>query len=462
MVTVESPRKRDSPLTLLDWPGSQCLASPFWTRVLMARSASAPPWASTPSLTRSFGLLCADAGCRWPTAISSAAEIIKPYFMRCSPCFLAKVAFRPNAMRPGAPLSAVYHAGMTSASGAGRGCRPVAPPGRESRRPVRSCRIETQLCKNFVRIIGDLSRSAQPLDVFGPTGRHAEVPHQAVGQGIDPAVNAEILAARPSVLHEHVGGDVPDLADDVELAQAIEAGVPVGDRFELAAVRVENLANRMQPVVDEAAPLAVHGCAHPAAPVMPNHDDVLDLEDVDGELKHRQIVGILGRRQIGDVAVHEQLAGIEADDLVRRNPAVGAADPQILRRLLARQTPEKSGVRGDHPIGPGAVVGLQVIQHGVDIAPSAVHGNTRQGSENMRRDAQPTASRLNFAHAPRGTKPAGAGSRPTTPGERSEGSAAASAGSRRTAPDDRAARAAGGNRECGCRGDGRGGCRYWP
>jgi hypothetical protein len=42
--------------------------------------------------------------------------------------------------------------------------------------------------------------------------------------------------------------------------------------------------------------------------------------------------------------------------------------------------------------------------------------------------AHQMAWRLNFAHAPRGTKPAGAGSRPTAPGERSESSAAASAG----------------------------------
>jgi hypothetical protein len=162
-----------------------------------------------------------------------------------------------------------------------------------------------------------------------------------------------------------------------------------GDRFELAAVRAKDFADRMQPVVDEAAPLAVHRRAHPAAPVMPDHD----LEDVDGELKHRQIIGILGRREIGDVAVHEQLAGIEADDLVGGNPAVGAADPQIFRCLLALQTPEKPGVHGDHPIGPGAVIGLQVVQHGVDIAPIAVLGNTCQGSENMRRDEHQVAWR---------------------------------------------------------------------
>jgi hypothetical protein len=39
---------------------------------------------------------------------------------------------------------------------------------------------------------------------------------------------------------------------------------------------------------------------------------------------------------VGDVAMDEQLARIEVDELVRGNAAVGAADPQVLRRLLLR------------------------------------------------------------------------------------------------------------------------------
>src|SRR5262249_40107952 len=82
-VKLESPRKRDSPLTLLDWPGSQCLAVPFETLVLSARSASAPPSASTACLTRSVGAW-ADAGCAWPTAMHRAADSRSAYFMQSS------------------------------------------------------------------------------------------------------------------------------------------------------------------------------------------------------------------------------------------------------------------------------------------------------------------------------------------------------------------------------------------
>ena len=44
---------------------------------------------------------------------------------------------------------------------------------------------------------------------------------------------------------------------------------------------------------------------------------------------------------VGDVAMHEQLARQETDDLVRRHAAVGAADPEILRRLLLGEAREE-------------------------------------------------------------------------------------------------------------------------
>ena len=110
---------------------------------------------------------------------------------------------------------------------------------------------------------------------------------------------------------------------------------------------VGHLADRMQPVVDQPAALAVDGRRDAAAAVMADHHDVLDLEHVDGELQHREIVGVLRRGEIGDVAMDEQLAGVEVDDLVGRHAAVGAADPQIFRRLLARQPAEEIGVAGD-------------------------------------------------------------------------------------------------------------------
>ena len=80
-----------------------------------------------------------------------------------------------------------------------------------------------------------------------------------------------------------------------------------------------------------------------AAAVVAHHHDVLDLDHVDGELQHGEVVGVLRRGQVGDVAVDEQLARIEVDDLVGRHPAVGAADPQVFRRLLALQPLEEVG-----------------------------------------------------------------------------------------------------------------------
>ena len=97
-------------------------------------------------------------------------------------------------------------------------------------------------------------------------------------------------------------------------------------------------------MVDEAAPLAVDRRAHAAAAVMADHHDVLDLEHVDRELQDGEIIGVLRRGEVRDIAVDEKLARIEIHDLVRGHAAVGAADPQILGRLLAFEPTEEIGV----------------------------------------------------------------------------------------------------------------------
>ena len=84
---------------------------------------------------------------------------------------------------------------------------------------------------------------------------------------------------------------------------------------------------------------------------------------VDRELQHGQVVGVLRRRQIGDVAMDEEFAGIEIDDLVGRDPAVRAADPQIFGRLLPFEPPEEIGVDGDLALRPGAILGLEIVEH---------------------------------------------------------------------------------------------------
>src|SRR5262245_62164828 len=137
---------------------------------------------------------------------------------------------------------------------------------------------------------GSYIASAEPRDLLRPVYRDVEVGHQTVGERIDPAVHAEILAAGPGFLHEHVVGDVPHLADHVELAQAVQAAAFLRNGFELVAMVVPDFADRMQPMVHEAAPPPVDRGGDTAAAIVANHHDVLHPEHVDGELQHREVV----------------------------------------------------------------------------------------------------------------------------------------------------------------------------
>ena len=70
---------------------------------------------------------------------------------------------------------------------------------------------------------------------------------------------------------------------------------------------------------------------------------MLDLEDVDGVLQDREAVEVGVDDDVADVAVHEDLTGLQADDLVRRHAAVGAADPEPLRSLPVGEVSKNDG-----------------------------------------------------------------------------------------------------------------------
>ena len=134
----------------------------------------------------------------------------------------------------------------------------------------------------------------QPLDFLRAANHYIEVVHQTVCKGIDPTVHAEGLTASPGVLHKHIGCDVPHLPNDVELAQAIVAGALISYRVKFVAMFVADLADGMQPMVDKAATFAVDRRAHASASIMSDHQNVLHLQHIDGELKDREIVRVLG------------------------------------------------------------------------------------------------------------------------------------------------------------------------
>ena len=89
---------------------------------------------------------------------------------------------------------------------------------------------------------------------------------------------------------------------------------------------------------------------------------VSHVQDIDRVLEHGETVEVGVDDDVRDVAVHEELARRETDDLVRRHSAVRAADPQVPRGLLRGKARKVVGVAlGDAP-GPGPVACEQILE----------------------------------------------------------------------------------------------------
>ena len=89
---------------------------------------------------------------------------------------------------------------------------------------------------------------------------------------------------------------------------------------------------------------------------MAAHDDVFDVEHIDGELHHRKAVQIGMHDDVRNVAMDEQLARQQADDVVSGHAAVRAPDPQVARPLLLRQPCEEFRITPANAFGPRAIV----------------------------------------------------------------------------------------------------------
>ena len=159
----------------------------------------------------------------------------------------------------------------------------------------------------------------------------------------------------------------------------------VGERGELLLVLLRDVHHVPQPVVDEAVASAFERRPHAAAAVVPADDHVPDREHVDGVLEHRQAVEIGVDHHVRDVAVHEHLARIEADDLVGGHAAVRAADPEERRVLALREAAEVRRIIRDHRGRPRTVVRQQLVDPAhrasrlvllaVSVQPPATFGN---------------------------------------------------------------------------------------
>ena len=75
-----------------------------------------------------------------------------------------------------------------------------------------------------------------------------------------------------------------------------------------------------QPVVAKSEPALEKRGLHAAAAVVADDEDVFHAEHIDRELHHRETIEVGVDDDVRDVAVDENLAGQQADDLVRRHP----------------------------------------------------------------------------------------------------------------------------------------------
>lgn len=95
---------------------------------------------------------------------------------------------------------------------------------------------------------------------------------------------------------------------------------------------------------------------------MAANDDPLDLQVADRVLDHARRAEIVGRDDVGDVAVHEDVAGLAVADGGLGDAAVGAAYPENLWGLAGREAFEEGGVRFGGSSGEGLVPGEDALE----------------------------------------------------------------------------------------------------
>ena len=242
-----------------------------------------------------------------------------------------------------------------------RASQPSKPPPVERRRSHRSAgtwysqppRRGRESTSHHPRRVAPPPLAAR-VDLVGTRRPHAEVAQDAVVQAVDDAVHLSRCAAVPGLLHDRRAADVRDLLHDVEPAQQVGQSRRRRRPSRLACSWATSWTWRSQ--------LSISPCRRPSSaastPPQPRWPQTMTCstpQHLDRVLQHRQAVEVGVHDDVGDVAVHEDLAGVGAGDLVRRHPAVGAADPEVARRLLGREPPEEPGSRSTTSAGPLAV-----------------------------------------------------------------------------------------------------------
>jgi len=169
-------------------------------------------------------------------------------------------------------------------------------------------------------------------------------------------VRKQLPAPPPSIANYRGITHVSNLIQHVEFAQAICTCALIIDRCEIDAVIIPDILDVLDPAVREPQ-LNIRGCCmNCTASVVPTDDVVAHVQHVHCVLNRREAIQYAGSHDVPHVAVHEELARIEAHDRIRGHAAVRAPDPQVGRGLLATQLCKEVGLLSPRSLRPLAVV----------------------------------------------------------------------------------------------------------
>lgn len=164
------------------------------------------------------------------------------------------------------------------------------------------------------------------LNIARTLDAESQIPDNTIAQPVAPSMNTQLLAPRPGLLDNTGMADIQRGLNDIQLCQQILLlFASVGEGIELLAVDRVQILDVPQPVVDHSKLFLGQRGSNTSAAIVSANDDMADLEDVDGVLEDRQQVHVGVGDHVGDVAVDENLAGIQVDDLVCRHTRIRAA-----------------------------------------------------------------------------------------------------------------------------------------
>ncbi len=154
-----------------------------------------------------------------------------------------------------------------------------------------------------------------------------QVGQQTVLQPIDPAMNIKIGAVFPCGLDDRRSSQLANLFRDRELTETIQRLFVSVRAFLTGKIRVSQIPDRLQPVVDDTVRGPVDCRANATTSVVTTDDDVLHIQRIDCKFQNRKQVDVRRMNEIGDITVNEYFAWLQTGDDICRDAAIGTTDP---------------------------------------------------------------------------------------------------------------------------------------